>query len=171
MSNEEDRMAKQIQPFTIDRRQLLVTAMTVTATGIIPADARVEAADTTGLAPATKTESESPAWNVCSATARRIEEIADRNRIRMEAKLPLLSITKELRRMKQEADKAAEAAAFETFANTHRARVWEDVMAARRKSDGGNRRVTGWVEGVALQAQANRLLRERFDFSVLQSRS
>jgi hypothetical protein len=147
------------KPFTIDRRQLLVSGAAVTATGMMPADACAEAADTTGLAPATITESEPPAWNVCAVTARRIEEIAARNRIRMEAKLPLLSITKELRRMKHEADKAVEAMAFETFANTHRAAVWKEVLAAKRKSG----RLTSWVEGVALQAQVNKLLRERFE--------
>jgi hypothetical protein len=67
MPNEEDRMAKQIPPFTIDRRQLLVSGVAVTAIGIIPADVRAEAANTIGLAAATISESEPPAWNVCAA--------------------------------------------------------------------------------------------------------
>jgi hypothetical protein len=160
MPNEEDRMTKHIQPFTIDRRQLLVSGAVITTTGIMPADARAEPADITGLAPATISELEPPAWNVCAVTARRIEEIAARNRIRG---LPVLSIPKELRRMKIAADTATEAAAFETFAGGHREAVWQEVLAAKRKAEGGNWHLTGWVEGVALQARVYKLLRERFE--------
>src|ERR1700730_17253882 len=43
------------------------------------------------------------ALNVCASTARKIEEVAERNRIREEAGLPVLSIPRELRRMIQTA--------------------------------------------------------------------
>jgi hypothetical protein len=51
----------------------------------------------------------------------------------MEAGLPLLSVPKKLRRMKMAADTAAEAAAFEAFANVHRATAWVEVLAAKGK--------------------------------------
>jgi hypothetical protein len=44
-------------------------------------------------------------------------------------------------------------------------------VGAKRKSGGGNWRLTGWVEGVAPQARVYKLLREQFDFSAPQSRS
>jgi hypothetical protein len=47
-----------------------------------------------------------PHLDVCPATAGRLAEIARRNRIRQDAGLPLLSITKELRRMKRTTDAA-----------------------------------------------------------------
>ena len=59
---------------------------------------RVEALADTVQIPALTPEV--PPLNVCAATARRLLEIARRNEIRREAKLPLLPIAKELRRMK-----------------------------------------------------------------------
>jgi hypothetical protein len=73
--------------------------------------------------------SDAPALNVCASTARRIEEIVARNRIRHEARLPLLSIPKELRRMKTVDD----AAEFERFAAHHRQSAWEEVLEPVRK--------------------------------------
>jgi hypothetical protein len=63
----------------------------------------------------------------CAATARRLMEIARRNEIRREAKLLLLSIPKELRRMK----KQEELEEFERFQAAYRKVVWEEVLAAR----------------------------------------
>ena len=76
--------------------------------------------------------SESRAWNVCGRTAPKMEKIAARNRIREEAGLPLLSIPRELRRMKQ----AADATAFERFAAVHRQSVWEEVLTRLREATG-----------------------------------
>jgi len=73
-----------------------------------------------------------PALNVCAATARRIEEIVSRNRIRQEAGLPLLCILKELRRMKTTDDLAE----FERFATRHREAVWDEVLAPVREAKG-----------------------------------
>jgi hypothetical protein len=47
---------------------------------------------------------EVPPLNVCAATARRLLEICRRNELRREAKLPLLPIAKELRRIKLQED-------------------------------------------------------------------
>jgi len=117
MHNEEDRMAEPIQPkltLTMNRRQLLATVAAIPMSGIVPPQVSADAVSV----PSIPTSEPSP-LNVCAATARRVEEITARNRIRAEACLPLLSIPKELRRMKTE----AETVAFEAFANAHRGAV------------------------------------------------
>jgi hypothetical protein len=103
--------------------------------------------------------SETAAWNVCARTAQKIEEIAARNIIRAEAGLPLLSVPQELRRMKMVED----AMAFEAFADRHGESVWEEVLAPVRVARGEpNWRPTRLMEGLAFQAQAGKILRERF---------
>src|SRR6185437_15125997 len=87
----------------MNRRQLLATAAVISTSEIVPKVDFIEhaAAEVVGVP---TTGSEAAPLNVCAATARRIEQIAARNRIRLEACLPLLSIPKELRRMKKIAD-------------------------------------------------------------------
>ena len=104
---------KQSEPsLGLDRRQLLAATAAVTAAGIVP---NAKAAGTTNsVQAATVTKawvSESPALNVCASTARKIQEIAQRNRIREQAGLPLLSVPSELRKIKN----VEIAAAFERF--------------------------------------------------------
>jgi hypothetical protein len=154
-------LRKQSEPgLRLDRRQLLASAAAVSVGNIPGAEAAVEA--TTSGPAVTVAEiptSDATAWNVCSSTARKIEEIAARNIIRAEAGLPLLSIPRELRRIKQVAD----AAAFEAFADRHRQSVWEEVLAPVRQTRGEpNWYPTGFMEGLAFQAQVSRILREQF---------
>ena len=118
-------MAKQNPPepkLTVDRRQLLA----ITVAGVLPTEPS-EAAPPAGvvLAPAPIPVAHPPALNLCAATARRIEEIVARNRIRQEAQLPLLCIPGELRRMKT----ADDLADFERFAAHHMEAVWEEILA------------------------------------------
>jgi hypothetical protein len=94
--------------------------------------------------------------NVSAATARRLLEIARRNELRREAKLPLLSIAKELRNMK----KQEELEAFERFQAVHAKAVWDEVLKSRREAEGPNWRPT-WMEGVHYQAQVHKVLWER----------
>jgi hypothetical protein len=133
-------MATQIpRPLTMNRRQLLTTVAAIPTSGILPPQLTADAVPV----PSVPTSEPSP-LNVCPATARRIEEIIARNRIRAEACLPLLSISKELRRMKE----ADDAAAFEAFANSHRGAVWAELLAKCGKQEAsriGTRRV-GWKE-------------------------
>ena len=137
----------------MNRRQLLATVAAIPMSEILPPQVTADAV------PAPSIPKPSP-LNVCAATARRIEEIIARNRIRAEACLPLLSIPKELRRMKE----AADAAKFEAFANSHRAAVWDEVLATKREARGEpNRHPSGWMEGMAVQAQVSRILRQRFN--------
>jgi hypothetical protein len=149
-------MAKQSpRPFTMNRRHVLATVAAIPMSGILPPQVSTEAVDVTSIP-----TSEPSSLNVCAATARRIEEIVARNRIREEACLPLLSVTKELRRMKI----AADTAKFEAFADDHRRAVRDEVLRAKRQAMGEPTwHSRGWMEGLAVQAQVSRILRQRFD--------
>ena len=151
-------MATQIpRPLTVNRRQLLATVAAIPMSGILPPQVLADAVPV----PSIPTSEPSP-LNVCPATARRVEEIIARDRIRAEACLPLLSIPKELRRMKE----AADAAAFEAFADANRDTVWDEVLATKRQGRGEpNWHPSGWMEGMAFQPEVSRILRQRFDAS------
>ena len=151
-------MATQIpRPLAMNRRQLLTTVAVIPMSGILPPQVTADAVPV----PSIPTSEPSP-LNVCAATARRIEEIIARNRIRAEACLPLLSISKELRRMKE----AADAAEFEAFADVHRGAVWDEVLATMQEARGEpNWHPSGWMEGMALQAKVSSALRQRFERS------
>src|SRR6516165_4551523 len=160
----ESGMAKRSQSeqgIGLSRRKLLASAAVVTAARITPApkSARpappLEATDVAEIPTA-----DLPALNVCAGTARRISEIVARNRIRQEAQLPLLSIPRELRRMKAVED----AAKFEEFAALHRQEVWDEVLAPVREARGNlHWRPTSWMEGMGYQAQVSKILRVRFE--------
>ena len=155
---------KQSEPsLSVDRRQLLMTAATLSIGTVPGIEAAAEVTNSGPAVPVAEiARSEIAAWNVCAGTARKIKEIAARNIIRAEAGLPLLSIPRELRRMKQVTD----AMAFEDFADLHRQAVLEEVLAPVREARGEpNWRPTGFMEGMGFQAQVEKLLRERFELS------
>jgi hypothetical protein len=151
-------MARSDFPLSINRRRLLTAAAAiVTATGIFPdvKPADAAAADVLRSSPLTpKTE---PA-NFCAATARRLVEIALRNELRQEAKLPLLSVPKELRRMK----KQQELEEFDRFEAAYGKAVWEEVLKARREAEGNPNWRPSWIEGVRYQTEVYKILREQF---------
>ena len=121
----------------------------------MPTYEQVKATNPVGVARAT----EIPTWNVCAATASRIEEIAKRNRIRQEAGLPLLSIARELRRMKTAEDQAE----FEAFAAVHGEVVLNEVLSPERKRRGQpDWRPSSFMEGLSFQSQVSKILHERF---------
>jgi hypothetical protein len=103
VAEKESDMArpKQSEPsLSFDRRQLLAATAVVTAAGIVPNADAVGATNSAQAVNAAKISlSGKEALNVCAGTARKIEEIAQRNRIREQARLPLLSIPKELRKI------------------------------------------------------------------------
>jgi hypothetical protein len=79
-----------------------------------------------------------------SVTVLRLREIAERNRIREEAGLPILSVPKELRRMKE----AADTEKFRKFADAHRKRVYDKMLArTRRRCGDPNWAPTGMLSG------------------------
>ena len=151
-------MPKAIQSelaLSLDRRQLLTSAAAIAVTGSVPSHEQVEAANPSELA----SVAEIPTWNVCAVTARRIAEITKRNRIREEAKLPLLPIAKELRRMKTAEDQAE----FEAFAAVHQRAVWDEVLLPECKRRGQpNWRPSSFMEGLAFQSQVNKVLHDQF---------
>ena len=119
----------------LSRRQLLSTAVTTTVAGIAPnvtfdAHARSDIAQRAQpLAPPSK---ETHVQKFSAVTLLRTREIAERNRVRQEAGLPLLSLSTELRRMKGVAtDKK-----FRTFAKAHRSRVYQKMLARERRQCG-----------------------------------
>jgi hypothetical protein len=138
-------------PLSISRRRLLTSAAAVTATGVLPGVKRADAA-ASPLTPKVELA------NFCAATARRLLEIARRNEIRREAKLPLLPIAKELRRMK----KQEELEEFSRFEAVHAKVVWEEVLKARRKAEGNPNWRPSWMEGMCLQSQVHKTLWEQF---------
>ena len=97
-------MAKPDFPLNIDRRRrLLASVVALPAASIVPG---VKAAGAAVAAPIRSFAMvlDAEAANVCAVTATRIAEIGRRNDLRSEHDLPLLSIAKELRRMKTAAD-------------------------------------------------------------------
>ena len=153
-------MGERISPVdlaVIDRRQVLRGAAAATAISGLPASE-----------PAVAAPQEIEAANLASwshfstATCSRLEEIAFRNRVRKEAGLPLLSVAKELRRMKMVADEER----FRQFAALHREAVWNDVLKIVRHEIGSpNWRPTGWIVGMGFQARVDGILRDRYQRS------
>ena len=150
-------MGKRISPedlTDLDRRQLLLGASAATAMSALPTSEPAVAApreiETTNLA----------GWSHFSAVTRsRLEEIAFRNGQRKEAGLPLLSVAKELCRMKTVADEER----FRRFAARHREAVWNDVLKLVRDEIGDqNWRPTGWIMGMGFQARVDEILRHRY---------
>jgi hypothetical protein len=134
----------------LSRRQLLSSAATITVAGIAPniaceAHARSEIAQQAQeLAPPSK---EAQAQSFSAVTLLRLREIAERNDVRQEAGLPLLSVPKELRRMKE----AADAEKFKNFADAHRGRIHQKMLARVRRRCGDPRWTpTGMLSGSGL---------------------
>jgi hypothetical protein len=103
----------------------------VVTAAIVPRAGCAKTALTNAAQPATL-PAETPALTLCAATARRLMEIARRNEIRREAKLPLLPIAKELRRIKRQEDLEE----FERFQAAYGKAVWEQVLKSRRGAEG-----------------------------------
>ena len=149
-------MARPDFPLSINRRRLMAAAAaTVTATGVVPGVKLADAAAADVLEPLTP---KAEPRNFCAATARRLLDIARRNEIRREAKLPLLPIAKELRRMK----KQEELEEFERFEAAHAKAVWQEVLKPRREAEDNPNWRPSWMEGVRYQSEVYKILRQRF---------
>jgi hypothetical protein len=98
------------------------------------------------------------ASNISDTTALRIKEIEARNRLREEVGLPLLSIPKELRRMKTAADQEA----FQKFEAIHANAVWDEVLKPIRDEMGDSNWRPGCMRRMALQNDIYRILHHRF---------
>ena len=149
-------MDKRISPqdlAVLDCRQLLRGAAAATAIRALPASERavaapqeIEAANLVG-------------WSHFSAaTLRRLEEIALRNRLRKEAGLPLLSVVKELRRMKTVED----GERFNQFVALHKKAVWNQVLKSVRDGMGDPNWSPNSITGMGIQANVLAILRRRY---------
>jgi hypothetical protein len=129
----------------VDRRQLLASAAVVVTASIVPTIEQTEAAGAAKVVQVPEAqELEDSACHFSTVTALRLREIAERNRLREEAGLPLLSMPKELRRMKE----AADTEKFRKFAEVHRRRVYEKMLSrVRRRSGDPNWTATGMLSG------------------------
>jgi hypothetical protein len=157
--NMAETNPKSSETLLIDRRHLLSTAVGITAAGIVP---NVISSETEPVVSAqTASTASEPILKVCANTSRRLAEIERRNELRREAKLPLLPIAKELRRMKEEDDSQKFSEAFGQFAAKHRQAAWNQVLKTRRETEGPNWRPS-CIEGMAYQGEVFRILRERF---------
>ncbi len=152
-------IAKVNSTFRIDRRRLLASAAAAaTATGIAPHLRGAEAAPRPIAVQAVSAAPDKASMSVSAGMAKRLREIERRNEIRREAKLPLLSIPKELRRMK--ARERAEA--FHRFEAAHGRAVWEQVLKPRGQVQGNPNWRPSWAEGVRLQSKIHKILWARF---------
>jgi hypothetical protein len=70
----------------------------------------------------------------------------------------LLSIPKELRRMK----KQEELEEFSLFAAAYGKAVWQEVLKPRREAEGNPDWRPSWTKGVRYQTQVNKILRRKF---------
>jgi hypothetical protein len=144
-------------PLSINRRRLMTAAAAVTATGTLPSVKLADAAAADVLPSPPLTPKAEPA-TLSAATARRLMEIAQRNEIRREAKLPLLSIPRELRRMKDQETSEE----FERFEAVYGKAVWEEVLKARPEAEGNPNWRPTWMEGLCIQNQVRKILCEQF---------
>jgi hypothetical protein len=130
----------------------------MTAAGIVP---NVSPQTDIVVSPQMVSAASESILKVCATTARRLAEIECRNQLRREAKLPVLGIARELRHLKEQADRQKFWEAFRPFAAKHRQAVWDEVLKPRRELEGPNWR-PNWIEGMAYQSEVYRILRERF---------
>jgi hypothetical protein len=158
LRSQEGIMAEADFPLSINRRRLL-TAAALTATGSILAGVKLaDAAAAPDLFQSPPLTRKAEPANFSAATARRLMEIARRNEMRREAKLPLLSVPTELRRMK----KQEELEEFERFETVHAKAVWEEVLKARREAEGNPDWRPSWIEGVRTKRRFTRFSGNNF---------
>lgn len=150
-------MAKTDFPLNIHRRHLLVSAAAVTTTGIVPGMKPANAAAPDIIQSSAMAREAEPA-NFCAATARRLLEIACRDELRREANLPLLSIPRELRRMKEQ-EMLDE---FSRFEAAHYRAIWDQMLKRRREAEGNSNWRPSWIEGMSLQSEVRTILRQQF---------
>ena len=142
-------------PLNINRRRLLVSVAAVPVASIL---AGTHCAESPRLADAAEPPSTVLAANFSAATVRRLREIAQRNAIRREAGLPLLSIAHELRRMKEQDERAR----FEQFEAVHGKAVWNEILRRRREAEGNPNWKPRWIDVVGYQNEVRKILRQKF---------
>jgi hypothetical protein len=149
---------------SINRRHLMTATATIVVAGLAPNATPADGLANSAIALPTEPlvpPAVAHAGNFDAVTILRLREIAQRNRIRQEAGLPLLLAPKELRRMKE----AADAEKFRKYADAHRKRVYAKTLArARRRSGDLNWTPTGMLSGggMLFGAKVDRQLRKLY---------
>jgi len=152
-------MAKLDFALNINRRRLLASAAALPAACVVPEIRCGGPLNPAGAAQPLSPPSTIPALNVSAATARRLGDIARRNATRQEASLPLLSVVRELRRMKEQ-DEQEE---FERFVAAHGRAVLEGILQRRREEEGDPNWRPRWAESVGIGTRVRRVLMEQFN--------
>ncbi len=146
-------------PPSLDRRRFLASAALATTASIAAAinPAETTLAETVQPLPS---PSEVPTLRLSAITTSRLAEITARNNLRKEVGLPLLSIPKELRRIK-----TAEAnARFVKFSETFRKRVQEKMLALTQRRRGDPNWIpAGVMAGMAFEYEVSRELRKLYE--------
>jgi hypothetical protein len=96
--------------------------------------------------------------NYSAGTARRLIEIARRNEIRREANLPLLSVAKELRNMKEQ----EELEEFSRFESVHGGAILEEMLKRLREENGNANWRPSFMVAMCLQSRVHGVLWEQF---------
>ena len=149
---------------SVNRRRLLTSAAAITVASIAPDIARPENRASSApppTQPPVPPSTDAQVRNFDPITILRLREIAERNSIRHEAGLPLLSLAKELRHMKE----AADTQEFKKFSDAHRNRLYEKMLArVRRRCGDPNWAPTGMLSGGGLSfgAQVDKELRNLY---------
>ncbi len=144
---------------SLDRRRFLTSAALATTASIT---AVVNPAQTTlaETAQPLLPPPEVPRVNLSATTASRLAAITERNNLRNEVGLPLLSIPRELRRIK-----TAEAyARFAKFSEALRKRVQGKMLArVRRRIGDPNWKPAGMMAGMAFEYEVSREVRKLWE--------
>ncbi len=142
--------------FKLHRRDFLATAAALATSG---AARGIKSAPVSATTPISSAALSIPASYTNAST--HLAEIARRNLLRQESGLPLLSISKELRRIKT----AEASATFAKFCDAFREPVKEKVLARfRRRCGDPNWVPNGMLSGTAFEYEASRELRKLYEW-------
>ncbi len=140
--------------FKLHRRDFLVTAAALATSG---AARGIKGAPVSATTPISSAALSIPSYPNASA---HLAEIAGRNLLRQESGLPLLSVSKELRRIKT----AEASATFAKFCDAFRESVKGKVLARFRRQCGDPKWVpNGMLSGMAFEYEVSRELRKVYE--------
>jgi hypothetical protein len=142
----------------ISRRRLLGSVAAATVSGVAPALRRVDAEVMPDAAQTASAAPDVSALNLSATMATRLLAIEQRQQIRREAGLPLLSVIKELKRMKT-AETNEKCAQFEA---AHGEAILDEMLRRRRVEVGDPNWTPRWAEAVAIGNRVRCTLLARF---------
>jgi len=142
--------------FKIDRRYFLTATAAVTTCGAV---GTLEALPKASVIPIPNAATSIPLPNLSPVTAFHIAKIEQRNILRKESDLPLLSIPKELRRLMT----VETAERYENFSAAFRNRVRQKkLLQIRRRKGDPEWRPVGMIEGIGFEAEVSTALKKLY---------